>query len=140
MTDPERNEYQEAMVHFCAEQHPAYFLTLSYHTERPVQPHWAEKRLWYFGARLDRQLLGKKWAALPAELRTQYIAIPEGRRVGSGVLDFHYHLLLHCCPRQDRMVARAVENRRLGAAKLATCGGGLWFEMQLPVQVTPAPV
>jgi len=47
---------------------------------------------------------------------------------------------VHCCPRQDRPLARAAENRRLAAAKSAVSGGGLGFERQQPVQVTSAPV
>ena len=46
----------------------------------------------------------------------------------------------HCCPRQDRPLAIAAENRRLAAAKSAVSGGGLGFERQQPVQVTSAPV
>ena len=45
----------------------------------------------------------------------------------------------HCCPRQDRPVARPAENGQLTALGSAGSGGGLGFIVPQPVQITRAP-
>jgi hypothetical protein len=45
----------------------------------------------------------------------------------------------HCCPRRGTPVAWSAENTRLGGTPASYLGGGLRFELSLPVQVIPAP-
>jgi hypothetical protein len=81
MNTTESKRYQQALSTFCTQQCPEYFVTLAFHADHPLNIHRAETCLRHFAAQLDRLLLGKRWAQSPAESRTQFIALPEGRRV-----------------------------------------------------------
>ena len=92
--DHESRLYQQALATFCRQQNPDCFLTLRFNNQYPLAIDSAEKSLRHFSAQLDRLLLGNGWATFPTELRTRFIAIPEGRRACSGFLDLHYHLVM----------------------------------------------
>jgi hypothetical protein len=105
MTSVESKVYQQALATFCTRQCPTYFVTLAFHAAKPLNINRAEACLRHFDAQLDRALLGKRWAEFPADMRTQFIALPEGHRAGSMILGLHYHLMLTPAKRKKAAVS-----------------------------------
>jgi hypothetical protein len=100
MSYNESKLYQAALEQLCLRNFPRYFLTLHFHAAHPLSIYGAQKTLRHFAAQLDHKLLGNRWASFPPELRTRYLAVPEGRRVhqsspsNPAFDDLHYHLTL----------------------------------------------
>ena len=115
MNTTESKHYQQALAAFCTQQCPEYFMTLHFHADHPLKIDRAETCLRHFGALLDRALVGKRWAESPAAQRTQFIALPEGRRVRNAIDDLHYHLML--TPAKGKKAAVSEDALRILASR-----------------------
>lgn len=124
-----RRNHQQALTQWCFEQDAGYFLTLRLNNHSPVSLYKAERHLRHFDAIVDRRLLGPNWSRLPNELRTRFIAVPEGRMVGGGYENLHYHALLRL-PRVMRRKEELHDLRLLMANAWKKCvpGGDLLLE------------
>jgi hypothetical protein len=92
--DETRKQYQSAMIKFCMEQRPEYFVTLTFNSATPVHVDHGHKSLHHFRNMLDRSLVGRHSYKFD---RTNYIAFPEGNRVSAhadAIWGLHYHLIL----------------------------------------------
>jgi hypothetical protein len=74
---------RHGMIELCESINPEYLVTLRFNNHRAHNLDRAETVLKRFDAALDRKLLGRDWANLGDELRTRFIAIPEGHSSGN---------------------------------------------------------
>lgn len=106
----ERAATREALVEWILEQEPTHFLTLNFN--ETVEEQMARRLLGKFLQRIDRKLLGPRYAKLPHR-RTWAIAFSEHPSS-----NFHWH----CICRFDRQ-------KRLKTRDLKTTAGSTWEEM-----------
>jgi hypothetical protein len=98
MIQRQSNPYNADFVQFIASFALQYHVTLSFNRRLLTDVTWAYDRLRHLIARVDHHFLGHNWARAPKPTRTQYCAVPEGRRVGNRLDGLHYHLLLTPAP------------------------------------------
>lgn len=93
-------EYRASIRELVEQQNPALAITLAFN--RATTPAAAAQDLRHLHARLDRMVLGPKWATRGEE-RSRYVAVIEHADT-----NLHIHVALSCAPQFVEQIACAV--------------------------------